>query len=464
MDYNANLEHTRKLLHFDSKIKHDFSDEFKLFPFRTRKERPEYKKFGFLKIIGEFSRLLYNKKLDNDLSLDYMMENLDEKIDYDSEDKKYLRAIINDYLFDDTQQISILHPYLYLYVPESSSKDIQTGDFEIAKFLRDVMFYDFPQIKKYFSLTGNENVSKNNALTSLILENLPELNNKKVKSKYFPKLDYVLNVFRKDISYAMEYEDFFNKNIEDLFAYYYFFYISQLALKLKTPNGVRDNDIHINEVEKLFYLVDGESVSSTRETIDVGYKKLVGNTNHLISKIRLIDYVNTLLGTKGLITSELRNEVYNLSEEDFNKFITVFKSFIREYMENSAINDKFDLNDDFDHLFNILYECLVKNETATSSRYSLSLTDVATNYFIKNGGRHGNVLNINQNMLIAITALCIPKDKDKIKRNDLFKEYEKRGLFFDKKSQIEVDKILTKLDLIDKKSDSGDAQYVKRIL
>ena len=65
-------------------------------------------------------------------------------------------------------------------------------------------------------------------------------------------------------------------------------------------------------------------------------------------------------------------------------------------------------------------------------------------------------------MLVAITALCIRKDK--IKRNDLFKEYEKRGLFFDKKSRLEVDKILTKLDLIDKKSDSGDAQYVKRIL
>ena len=43
-------------------------------------------------------------------------------------------------------------------------------------------------------------------------------------------------------------------------------------------------------------------------------------------------------------------------------------------------------------------------------------------------------------------------------------EYEKRGLFFDRYSKEEIIKLLTKLNLIDKKSDSGDAQYVKPIL
>ena len=61
-----------------------------------------------------------------------------------------------------------------------------------------------------------------------------------------------------------------------------------------------------------------------------------------------------------------------------------------------------------------------------------------------------------------ITALCV-KDK-KIKLNQLFREYEKRGIFFDKYSKEEVVNFLTKLNLIDKKSDSGDAQYVKPVL
>lgn len=462
MDYDANLESVRKLLHFDSSIKHDFNDEFTLLPFQTRTpNRPNYKEFGFTKIIAEFSRLLYDKKWENDLSLDILMENLNDAVDFDPDDGKFLKTIINDYLFDESQELSIVHPYLYLYVPVSSKKS-RTGELEVAKFFRDVMFHDFPEIKEYFSLSINESVSKNNALISLILENLPELTNKEIKSTYFPKLDYVLKLFRDDISYAMKYEDFFSKNLEDLFAYYYFFYISQLCLKLKTPKGAIDNETDINEVEKLYFLVDGESVSSTRETIDVGFDLLKTNNVNLIDKIYVIDYVNRLLGTKGLFISELRNEVYSLNKEDFNKFMTVFKSFINEYIDKLNITENFEINDDFDNLCDILFKCLNKKDPAIGGRYAKSLTDVANKYFLKNGGRHGKVLNISQNMLVAITALCIRKDK--IKRNDLFKEYEKRGLFFDKKSKIEIDNILTKLDLVDKKSDSGDAQYVKRIL
>jgi len=461
MNYDENLEATRKLLHFDSSIKHDFNDEFTFLPFQSRTpNRPNYKEFGFTKIIGEFSRLLFDKKWENDLSLEILLTNLNDKIDYDSKDEKYLKAIINDYLFDESQELSIVHPCLYLYVPVSSNKS-KTGELEVAKFFRDVMFHEFPQIKDYFTFSMNEDISKSNALISLLLENLPELNEKEVTSNYFPKLDYVLEIFRSDMSFALEHEDFFNKNIEELFSYYYFFYITQLCLKLSLPSEYKSVD-SIHSVEKLFFLVDGESASSTRETIDTGFELIKSNNNSLIDKIYIVDYVNKLLGTKGLFIQELRDEVNNLNKDDFSRFISVFKSFVGEYIEKLKIEEQFDLDDDFDNLCNILFRCLNKKDPAIGGRYSKSLTDLADKYFLKNAGRHGKVLNINQNTLIAITALCIRKDK--IKRNDLFAEYEKRGLFFDKKSRMEIDKILTKLDLIDKKSDSGDAQYVKRIL
>lgn len=461
MNYDENLQDLRELLHFDTKIKHDFNDEFTLLPFQSRTpNRPNYKEFGFTKVIAEFSRLLFDKKWSDELSLNNLIENLKDKIEYDESDEKFLKTIIKDYLFDESQELSIVHPCLYLYVPESTKKS-RTGEFEVAKFFRDVMFKDFPQIKEYFSFSMNENISKNNALISLILDNLPDLTDKEIKSTYFPKLNYVLDVFKDDISFALGHEDFFNKNIEDLFAYYYFFYITQLSLKLSVPSEYKSIE-SIETVEKLFYLVDGESVSSTRETIDLGFALIKSKNNTLIDKIYLIDYVNKLLGTKGLFNQELKAEIEKLSDSDYESFISNFKAFILEYIERLNIEDKFDIDDNFEDLCNVLFKCLNKKDPAIGGRYSKSLTDLADKYFLKNGGRHGKVLNINQNTLVAITALCIREDK--IKRNDLFKEYEKRGLFFDKKSKMEVDKILTKLDLVDKKSDSGDAQYVKRIL
>lgn len=461
MDYNENLQSLRKLMHFDSKINHSFNDEFTLLPFQTRTpNRPNYKDFGFVKIIAEFSRFLFDKEWDKDLSLDNLMANLKDKVDYDIDDEKYLRAIINDYLFNDSQELSIVHPCLFLYVPESTKKS-KTGEIEVAKFFRDVMFSKFPQIKDYFSYSIDDDISKQNALVRLVLENLPELNDKKTSSIYYPKLNYVLDIFWDDMSFALEHEDFFNKNLEDLFAYYYFFYISQLCLKLSMPGEYKSVE-SIEEIEKLYYLVDSESATRTRETIDRGFGLIKEKNNKLIDKIYLIDYVNKLLGTKGLLLQELKTEVDSLNNSDYNSFISNFKLFLEEYMEIMNIEDNFKVDDDFDNLCSILFKCLNKKDPAIGGRYAKSLSDLADKYFLKNGGPHGKVLNINQNTLVAITALCIRDDK--IKRNDLFKEYEKRGLFFDKKSKLEIDNILTKLDLIDKKSDSGDAQYVKRIL
>ena len=65
-------------------------------------------------------------------------------------------------------------------------------------------------------------------------------------------------------------------------------------------------------------------------------------------------------------------------------------------------------------------------------------------------------------MLLLITSLCIQKEKILLK--ELYEEYEKRGLYFDDKSKKEIENILTRLNFIDKKSDSGDAIYVRRIL
>ena len=72
------------------------------------------------------------------------------------------------------------------------------------------------------------------------------------------------------------------------------------------------------------------------------------------------------------------------------------------------------------------------------------------------------MFNLNQEMLILITAVCIKEEKMKI--TQLFEEYEKRGLFFDRDSWDSIVDLFNKLNLIDKKSDSGDIQYVKSIL
>ena len=73
------------------------------------------------------------------------------------------------------------------------------------------------------------------------------------------------------------------------------------------------------------------------------------------------------------------------------------------------------------------------------------------------------MLTITEEMLIFLTKLVIKND-EQMSLNEVFRQFEMRGVFLDQPSKNEVIRFYTKLNLIEKKSDSGDAQYVKRIL
>lgn len=83
--------------------------------------------------------------------------------------------------------------------------------------------------------------------------------------------------------------------------------------------------------------------------------------------------------------------------------------------------------------------------------------------YLKSRGRSGLMLNLTEEDLIFITKLCI-KNQEQMRLKDVFKAFEKRGIFLDDISQEHATEYYEKLNLIEKKSDSGDAKYVKRIL
>ena len=62
-------------------------------------------------------------------------------------------------------------------------------------------------------------------------------------------------------------------------------------------------------------------------------------------------------------------------------------------------------------------------------------------------------------MLVAVSIT-----EERVELKQLWKELENRGVWLDHHSKEEVVKMLDKLNYMEKKSDSGDAQYVKSIL
>ena len=83
--------------------------------------------------------------------------------------------------------------------------------------------------------------------------------------------------------------------------------------------------------------------------------------------------------------------------------------------------------------------------------------------FGKRRGALGYNLNLTEEDIILMTKLCI-NNNEKLKLNTLFKELELRGMYFDRDSKEKIVQLYEKLSLLEKKSDSGDAQYVRSIL
>ena len=448
--YEENLEKLKQKT--GSKVfKHYINVNSPILPFRVNRVDQTQFTNGFDGIIGDFSRILFNKKLPDEFNIENILQNvfLNNDISY-SENNEYLKLIIRDYLEKDDSNINILHPYLFLYINKTLQKRAD-NEHEIATFFRDVFFKDIDDFIEIY------NVSADNVIVKLILENIPELSDEKTGYKYLSSLNFIVDVFKEDIEFILDKPNFIINNLSDIFAFYYFYYCSQMVLKLNQSL----DEINLEAPTSMYYLLDWEKASKNRRAISNGYGIIINVQKITYTKMIIIEQINTLVGTNGLFPSQIsdlmENEVINKSE-----FIKSLNGWVKYYCEKQNL-DYYVYSDDFEDLLEILNKSISESLVLQQKNsYAMNLTNVALKYFIKRRGKYGYVLNLAKDFLYLITALCVKKDK--IKLNDLFKEYERRGLFFDRYSKEEIINLLNTWNLIDKKSDSGDAQYVKSIL
>lgn len=461
MDYLENYNNLMKIMRVknddDNKdLTHIIPDEAALFPFKHNDTKPLYKN-GLYNIFGEFLRILLNKKIKNEFSLDNLIDLIVNDIEMEDGTSEYLNQLLNEYIFNEKDELKLLHPYLYLYVKLSPKQS--SGERDVARFLRDIFCLGNDRWADFFKLKKSDN----NIIIDLILRNAPTLDDFYTEPRFSSKLNHVNSLFDKDIDFAIKNEKFFLENMDNIFAFYYFFYISQLILKLPKRQNFDD------DVEELFYLLDWESGVKNRKTEHNGYSFLKNVCLNTAPRTYLISQLNILFGTEYKLENELLDHFSSLNSENQQNFLYYLKKWIITYRTVREFEEIYlfdDLPNDYGQLVNILYASLDDINKGVRERargHTFENVDVfAKKYFLKRRGSYGYVLNINKDMLLMLTALCVQNGK--IKLNQLFAEYEKRGIFFDYPSKMEVINFLTKRGLIDKKSDDEDAKYVKPVL
>lgn len=459
MIYTENIENLKKAMNLKPEKyygEHNINNVAPLLPFETRNpERPKFKR-KFSGVTGELVRLINKKELSKEFNLEENIEEIALKVKCkDEENRKYLKEFIRENLIDKDGNMNIFHPNLLNYIQLTEGTESK-GEKKIAQFIYDLFFSNSNKIEEIF-----KDEEKNDVITKLILHKLDGLENiddKEINNKYFNKLNFISEVAVEDFEFISKHKDFFLKNFQTLLSYYYFYYITQMCVKLN-----KKDKADFSKPEELYYLLDWEKCSKNRKSVIKGYKYIKSQCRNLLINVNLIEHLNFLFNVRGYNFTEIVLLYNNLSELEKLNYLETIREWIYVYKSN-FLQEKKELKLEFNSLIEELEMSLQRKiGQATISRYALSVEEIGKIYFLKlRGGAYGYMLNLTQEMILILTAVCIKENK--ITLNNLYKEYEKRGIFLDIYSKPLVEELLGKLNLIEKKSDSGDAQYVKAIL
>lgn len=455
-EIKINFKFTTEPIQGKSGLTHNIGKKIKLLPY-VANDKTLISEFSG--VIGAFSRMICDKKINKKFNLDdFIEEIIDQIADFRGDtSKEYFKDIVKTMFIHNGELIDFdIKTINYIQANNSETK--------IAKFLYSILMDAElkKNIKNYYYKDAD------NLLYKLVLKSLPKLDDTEILvGEYECYLPYVRDKFIEDFKFIITNEELYRNSFKRLLEYYYNYYVSQLVMKL---NQFECADL--SKPDALYYTLDWEKTSKNRTAYQFGLEKIKNNIKSLFSHavvLELLNYNNTenILDYKGL------SKIFNsMDENELNtqlvNLIEVYKNQIKDVAWDQF---KFISRDSNVNGFEKVYELfsIVRYQFEKSGRSKLNESyynwylKFLQNNFAKRRGQLGFNLNMTEEDIILITKVCI-KDKEKIKLNTLINEFEKRGIFFDRESHKKIIQLYEKLNLLEKKSDSGDAQYVKAVL
>lgn len=455
--YQINFEEIGKNFKFKETggLSNSPGKKFKLLPYNTKNAT-----LDFRGVVGAFSRSISNKEIKEDFNVNLFLDKAAEKIkDYKNENAREKFKDIIKTMFVEGDKLANFNIKSINYISSTKQEEV------IANFIISVLYDDllYDDICKLYC------AEEKNLLNRLVLQSLPEAIDKYDDiEKFNCYIPFIKELFIEDLLFLIQNEQIYKNYIKRFIEYYYMFYVSQLSLKLS-----RFEKADLTKPDIIYYTLDWEKTSKNRTAYTFGWKHLELNINDLFYHAITLELLNHHGKEKQLSYIELYSLFNCLNEdevsEQINKIIKVYKNQLENNIgwsnfecKENIVSDKLFFGKVYE-LFNTIKYTFKFTRRGKDKNYSSWFTNFAKQNFAKRRGQLGYNLNITEEDIIFLTKICI-KNCEKIKLNLLFGEFEKRGVFFDKDSKEKVIQLYEKLNILEKKSDSGDAQYVKSIL
>ncbi len=461
MGYQLSLEQFQSSKMFDSKGKlyHKSGNRFKLFPFVTQPNSVPVTELGPL--IGSFLCRVEEKK-PKEITAAELVEKLKQDTEIQAGQEELFFEMIRQLFFTVDGSLRPMN----LQMIEQMICSETTGN-RIAEYLVDVLG-STESLKK--SLTVAKNKNSGNVLESFVLSKLEfedQIHSNEGVS-YFRIVESLKSCFEEDFAYIVEDPRRLREYLVLLLELYFFSYTAQTSLQLsRFMDGERDSNI------PLYFCLEWEKTSQSRLCFTEGWQKLQGSIEKIFAHAITLEILNQTNDGSELVDYIRLGEIVSNEEMDreisgqIDHLTALYRASITDCVEMTELEKKDSPAGFTSSSLKFLYDSIrVQFENTVRNRAYSSYANKFESYckkYLKSRGRSGLMLNLSEEDLIFITKLCI-KDQEQVRLKDVFKGFEKRGIFLDDISKEQATAYYEKLNLIEKKSDSGDAKYVKRIL
>lgn len=422
---------------------------------------------------GELSRRITGVQKAKRLNINAIEDPL--KTTIETRDFYHLLDVVRRVAFDENGAVSAFAvsaiPYLDFARENATLR-------EMGSYLYDIFFGTASFEEK---INPFEQYSGRNVLHDLIHKCLPPL--AELGKGDSPQTYHIINVglkdvFSKDWLFLCENKSILHTYYPEFLKLYLFIYQIRAVERLSSF-------FHDKPLDPIFFTVDWESCSTSRIAYRGGWRRVEPKIKTLFSQVNCLEMLNHIRaeGLNSPFTyQELSHwnsvatpEAKALFVDQLQHLISFYKSQIAGLANgkkwagwdayapfSSEYQDKL-LN--LAHVFFKMVDCQFRNSqrSAPASKYANWLIQFATLNFIKRRGRIGNTLAFSRDQIMFLARLAVGK-KEKLRLHDFWMELEQRGIAFDYESRRKIIELFERLSLLEKKSDSGDAQYVRALI
>lgn len=425
-----------------------------LLPFATRNDRTEFDN-GFIPVVAGAFRKLYGEPIEiegHSTRLDDVLQGIQFK--EDSTGRRF-----EHYLETELENITngVIHDLSQLrYIPLSAENKARKGELDLAHFVHDTFLAPYAE---EFKEKVNELEPQNILLNLLSDETVEERKGSSIL--YGNKLPGIAEQFRDDFLLLLKYPSFCIQYIDLLFVHYTYIVITQLILQVsRFEQFNEDNWIDV------FFFYQEEKAARWRNGYKWGYRRIQTEMSNFYTHEHLLNIVGevSFSDDRNLFYHDVVRQLDEQGEEAVSEYVKSVNEWMKEVYiplrEGSRTYKELTVPSE---LFQEMYEQIKPNiPNEINSRFPKGLDELFNKYFYKHGGSLGKLNSLNQRQVLLLTALSVGESR--LELNRLWEEFEKRGVYLDHKTREVIIDLLDSLNYIEKKSDSGDAQYVKPIL